>query len=53
MYSFLLSDSSMVSMHAGRIANRFSKANKPISKAEGKRIARTMREANSDKEDVV
>lgn len=51
MYSFLLSDNSMVSTQA-KIASRFSKANKSISKAVGKRIAMAMREANSEKEDV-
>jgi len=47
MYSFLLSDNSMVSTQA-KIANKFSKANKSISKAVGKRIARSLRDANGD-----
>ena len=51
MYSFLLSDNSMVSTQA-KIVNKISKANKSISKAVGKRIARTLREANGEKEDV-
>jgi len=50
LYSFLLSDNSMVSTQA-KIANTFSKANKSISKAVGKRLARTMREVNGSKEE--
>ena len=50
MYSFLLSDNSMVSTQA-KIANKFSKANKSISKAVGKRIARTLRDTNTDEVD--
>eukprot|EP00092_Neocalanus_flemingeri_P084481 GFUD01106138.1.p1 GENE.GFUD01106138.1~~GFUD01106138.1.p1 ORF type:complete len:462 (+),score=154.09 GFUD01106138.1:110-1495(+) len=50
LYSYLLSDNSMVTTQA-KIANSFSRANKSISKAVGKRLARTMREVNGVKEE--
>jgi len=49
-YSFLLSDNSNVSTQA-KIAQSVRRANRSISKAVGKRLARALRDVNSGEED--